>query len=319
MNKRFASLAGAVILTFSTAGLALAQDTPTTTTTTTTVSKTIQNPDGTYSIIEYPVGKQVVVNLSPTTLIPGAKGTATIIRNGDASTINLDLAGLQEGDSYTVYAVDPTGGVTMLGPVTVTNGAATASFTTPLNKFMIFLSPEGNLSAYGADTKVILRSTVPSGFAVVPVSESRPKTDAVHEKATTTSSAGGYTAPMLGVRGFKMNAWNRLRIRFADPALAGSTATVLVRPRSDMTTEIHANFHHLKKTDAVGSRIVLWAVSPDNTYTRLGQVVDTGDRNKADIHTETSLRDFGLFITIESGRESAQPAGQIIGTITVAS
>jgi len=38
---------------------------------TTTVTKTVQNPDGTYSVIEYPVGKEVAVTLNPIS-IPGA-------------------------------------------------------------------------------------------------------------------------------------------------------------------------------------------------------------------------------------------------------
>lgn len=316
MSKRLLSIAGAVVLSFAAAGLALAQDT---TTTTSTVTQTVQNPDGSYTVIEYPVGKQVVVNLTPTTVIPSAKGTATVIRRGNTSTINLNLSGLT-GDttSFNLYAVDPTGAVTSLGPITVNNGIATQTFTTPLSKFMLVLSPQSDLTSIAADTPIVLRSAVPSGFAVVPVTAGRPKTEAVHATATTTAGpTPAYNAPLLNVPAFKMNAWNRVRVNFSGP-LAGSTATMLVRPRRDQTTEIHANFHHLKKAALpAGTRLVLWAVGPDNTYTKLGQVIDTGARNKADIHTETSLKDFGLFVTAEPNAEATTPTGQIFATTTI--
>ena len=51
MSKHYLSVLGAVMLTLALATIALAQET------TTTVKKTVQNPDGTYTIIEYPAKK----------------------------------------------------------------------------------------------------------------------------------------------------------------------------------------------------------------------------------------------------------------------
>ncbi len=317
MSKRLLSIAGAVVLSFAAAGLALAQDT--TTTTTSTVTQTVQNPDGSYTVIEYPAGKQVIVDLTPTTVIPGAKGTATVIRSGNTSKINLNLSGLT-GDttSFNLYAVDPTGAVTSLGPINVTNGTATQTFTTPLSKFMLVLSPKSDLTSITPDTPIVLRSAVPSGFAVVPYAAGRPKTDAIHANATTTAApTPAYNVPMLNVPTFKMNAWNRVMVNFSGQ-LAGSRATILVRPRRDQTTEVHANFHDLMRAPLpAGTRLVLWAVAPDNTYTKLGQVIATGNRNKADIHSETSLKDFGLLVTAEPNADVVTPSGQIYGTTTV--
>ena len=50
-KKRLVSV-GAMLAIMT--GIALAQD-----------KKVIVNPDGTYTVIEYPVGKEVVVNLTP--------------------------------------------------------------------------------------------------------------------------------------------------------------------------------------------------------------------------------------------------------------
>jgi hypothetical protein len=55
---------------------------------------------------------------------------------------------------------------------------------------------------------------------------------------------------------------------------------------------------------------VLWAVSPDNKYTKLGQVVNTGKRNEAEIKSETTLTDFGLLVTLQPEGES--PAGDVV-------
>ncbi len=58
---------------------------------------------------------------------------------------------------------------------------------------------------------------------------------------------------------------------------------------------------------------MLWAVSPDNKYVKLGQVVNTGGRNEAEIRSETTLSDFGLLITLED--EHSMPAGVVVGTV----
>ena len=85
MSKHVLSVLGAAILTLAISAIALAQ------TTTTTVQKTaVQNPDGTFTIIEYPVKKEVTVNLTPVN-VTGAKGVATILRDDDGTRIKLNL------------------------------------------------------------------------------------------------------------------------------------------------------------------------------------------------------------------------------------
>ncbi|HET9788421.1 MAG TPA: hypothetical protein VFP47_14890, partial [Pyrinomonadaceae bacterium] len=60
MSKHVSVLA-AMALTLALAAVALGQ----TTTTTTTEKKVVQNPDGTYTIVEYPVKKEITVALNP--------------------------------------------------------------------------------------------------------------------------------------------------------------------------------------------------------------------------------------------------------------
>src|SRR6185295_16003955 len=160
MSKRISLLAAAALLIFSTAALSAAQTTTTTTVTPTTVTKTVQNADGTYTVIEYPVGKETIVNLDPVT-ITGAKGVATILRDDDGTRIKLNLTGIPANvTALNLYAVDPTGAITALGPVTVTNGLGTFEATTPLNRFMLVASPETALTTYDPNTKVFFRSAV---------------------------------------------------------------------------------------------------------------------------------------------------------------
>src|SRR4026208_1616629 len=98
MSKHVLSVLGAAILTLAIAAIALAQ--------TTTVTKTVQNPDGTYTIIEYPAKKEVMLNLTPVN-IPGAKGVATILRDDDGTKIKQNLTNVPaETTAVTLYAID---------------------------------------------------------------------------------------------------------------------------------------------------------------------------------------------------------------------
>src|SRR5690242_7800886 len=96
MSKKLLSLGGGLVLALSLSSASvLAQDTATktTTTTTTTARTTVQNPDGSYTVIEYPVGKEVTVDLTPNNLT-GAKGIAHVRRSANGTNVALDLSGL---------------------------------------------------------------------------------------------------------------------------------------------------------------------------------------------------------------------------------
>src|SRR5438270_12519080 len=121
MSKRLIAVLGAALLLLSLAVVSSGQ----VQTTTVTKVQTTQNPDGTYTIVEYPVGKETIVTLNPVGLT-GATGRATILRAADGTTIKLSLDKLPaEATAVNIYAVDPTGAVTMLGSVEIANDAAT--------------------------------------------------------------------------------------------------------------------------------------------------------------------------------------------------
>src|SRR5262245_608209 len=157
MSKSLTALLGAVLLIFSLAVVAAAQKT--------TVTKVVQNPDGTFTVVEYPVGKETVVTLNPIGI--KGTGTATILRDDNGATIKVNLASLPaDMTALNLYAVDPTGAVTALGPLEIANGVGTFIATTPLTKFMLFAAPDANLTAYDANTKIIFRIAVPVGLCV---------------------------------------------------------------------------------------------------------------------------------------------------------
>jgi hypothetical protein len=305
MSKRISLLAAALMI-FSSAAFVAAQQT----TTTTTVTKTVQNADGTYTVIEYPVGKETIVTLNPVT-IPGAAGTATILRDDDGTRIKLNLTGLPNDlTTLNLYAVDPAGVATSLGPIVISNGLGTFTTITPLNKFMLIASPETTLTTYDPNTKVFFRSAVPQGLAVVPVAQ-----NAVGSRvsATTTPAvASPYSVPMLGIPNFRRGTDTHLRVHF--PEFNNARANIFLEPRHDGPTTIKMRFHSLKRVPA-DKRIVLWAVAPDGTYTRLGQVVNTRNRNEAQIQTETSLKDFGLLVTLEDKNDVPNPSGPVYATV----
>jgi hypothetical protein len=304
MSKRLLYLAGCCALLAALASVSFAQ----TTTVTTTQTQAVQNPDGSWTVIQYPTGKEVVVDLAPGTTFVNAHGRAKIVRMADGTKIALDLSGLPaDATGLNLYAVDPFGKVTMLGPVTISNGVATQTFTTPLDKFMLVLSPDANLTTYAPDTAYAFRSVVPAGMAVVPL------TSAAGEKVAATTTAGAttaYTAPMLNIPTFKRGSDTIVKTRLAGP-LAGSRVNFTITPRKDGPTEIVARFHQLKNAPA-GQEYVLWAISPEGKYSKLGQVVNTGERNEAEIKSETSLADFGLLVTLQP--EGETPAGDVVIT-----
>jgi len=276
---------------------------------TTQTTKAVQNPDGSWTVIQYPAGKEVFVDFTPAPTFSTAKGRAKIMRMPDHTSVTLDLSGLPaDAAAMNLYAVDPFGKITLLGPVTFTNGVATQSFNTPLDRFMLVLSPESNLTSYTPTAAYAFRSAVPEGYAVVPM------TGASGEKVAATSTAGAttaYTAPMLGIPRYDRGDTTDVKVKLGG-ALTGSRVNFQITPRKDGPTVVVARFHELKEAPA-GQIYVLWAVSPDNKYTKLGQVVNTGRRNEAEIKSETTLPDFGLLITLQP--EGEAPAGDVVGTV----
>jgi hypothetical protein len=333
MRKHALSVWGAVVLTLALAAIALGQ--------TTTVTKTVQNPDGTYTIIEYPVKKEVTLALTPVN-VAGAKGVATILRDDDGTRIKLNLTGVPaDTTAMTLYAVDDQGVVTALGPVTIANGTGTLAATTPLSKFMLFASPESAVTAYDANTKVFFRSAVPDGFTVIPVA--RPGDEKVAAvgapvsataQTTTTTTPGAvvsspsgttvvipmtetkttYSAPLLNIPSYKTGDDTKIKVDFTG-ALTGARANVFITPRKDGPTEVKMRFHDLKEAPA-GQKYIVWAVSPDNQFTKIGEVINTGGRNEAEIRSEVALPDFGLIVTMESA-VGAMPVGPAVGTIHI--
>jgi len=370
MRKSLTAILGVTVLLVSLTAIAHAQ---TTQTTTVTKVQAVQNPDGTYTIVEYPVGKETIVTLNPVG-ITGATGTATILRDANGATIKVNFTKLPADlAAVNLYAVDPTGAVTMLGPVEVANGVGTFMTTAPISKFMLFASPDASLTAYDANTKIIFRSAVPTGFTVIPISKDQAVGEQVAATAavpvatepvttapvttapvatapvatapvatapvvaapvvaatvttgnvTTTTAVvaptSDYTVPMLGIPTFKKGDESKLKIDFTGPA-EGARANLFVEPhKNGKMTSVRMHFHDMKEAPK-GLAYILWAVSPDNQFQRLGSIVNVRGRNEAEIQSETAFEDFGLLLTTEDVSTSAtvlvKPAGARVGVITL--
>ena len=316
-NKAITLFAGAVLV-LSTAALALGQE-PTTTTVTqtpTTVTKTVQHPDGTFTVIEYPVKKEVKVMLNPVAPIKST-GFATILRDDDGTRIVLNVSDVPaDVTGINLYAVDDAGVVSLLGPIAITNGAGTLTTTTKLSKFMLIASPEASLPAYDPNTKILFRSTVPEGFALIPHT-----TNPVGEKVAASTTEGAtpastYTVPMLNIPAYKKGDDTKMKVNFSG-ALTGARANVFIKPRKDGPAEVNLRFHELKDAPA-GKIFTLWAVSPDNKFVKLGQILNTPGRNEAEIKSEVALADFGLLVTIEDATGTSEnPLGPTIGVVQI--
>ena len=206
-------------------------------------------------------------------------------------------------------------------------GAGTFTANANLSRFMLVLSPQSGLTAMPAATQVALRGAVPEGLAVVPRSggesaeESAAASNAyavAEEVASdpTTATAGeesDYDVPLLGITSLRRGAETQLKSRLSGDLSATPTA-VHVKPLRSGETEVRVRFHNLSVPEN-GAGYVLWAVSPDKTFTRLGHV-DRPDRKKtARIEARTALRDFGLFITAESDAQAQAPSGPTVALV----
>ncbi|MEP6569514.1 MAG: hypothetical protein ABJC10_07040 [Acidobacteriota bacterium] len=334
MSKSISVLAAALLVSSSAAFVAaqtttttvtpkptvIVTQTPTTTVTQTptTVTKTIQNADGTYTVIEYPLKKETVVTLTPVSLT-GAKGVATILRDDDGTRVVLNLTEVPaDVTAINLYAVDDTGAVSLLGPVVIANGTGKFSATTPLSKFMLFAAAEDTLTAYDPNVKVFFRSAVPEGFAVIPHTMSATGETVSATTTSGTTPASVSTVPMLNIPAFKKGDDTKIKIDFTG-AMSGARANVFIEPHNGKATEVKMVFHELKEAPT-GQTYILWAVSPDNQFFKLGQIANIKGKNEAEIKANTTLADFGLLVTMEDFgvlKTIVMPAGPRLSVIQI--
>lgn len=301
-KKTFLGL-GLVLILSIFSSLAIAQETVTKTTTT-TKKEIVQNPDGTWTVIEYPVNKEVTVELSPGTTLKGASGIAKIMRSDSDTAVNLSLTGLSSDlNKIYVYAIDPSGAISLLGPLDVANGLAASTFTTPLNQFMLVLSPTESMTSYDTNSTVAFRSGLPSGYAVVP--RAITSTGGAKQVASTEPVSSSYEVPMLNVPSFNGKT-TEIRIAFSGE-LAGLKGKAYIDSKKGGSTQVKMRFDDMKMAPK-DKRFVLWASSPDGKFTKLGQVVNAGKRQESEIRSETALPDFGLLVTMEDV-DVEQPSG----------
>lgn len=297
----------AAVLSIGSISIVAAQDT------TTTKKEVVVNRDGTYTVIEYPVGKEVMVNLVPGSTLSGSKGLARIVRAADGTKVYVDVSGVPATTTnYYAYAVDPEGVVSTLGPVTFKDGVATAEFMTPMNQFMVVLSPNEGLTAIDPSS-ILFHSEVPAGYTVVPRRVSDVKGVAItRTTTTTTTSPAAYTVPLLNVPAFG-DKEREVKLKFGGD-LKNLEAKAFI-DKEEGVTKVRMRFADLKQVPA-GKRFTLWTSSSDGKYNKLGQVVNSGRNDEAEIRSETDMADFGLFLTVEDA-DVMVPTSRIYSVFSV--
>lgn len=279
----------------------------------TVVKKTevVQNADGSYTVIEYPVGKEVTINLTPVTTVTGSTGVARVMRAADGTKVWVDLSGVPATTSTMyAYAVDPSGVPTLLGPISVEGGLAKAEFATPMNQFMLVVSPTEGLTALDTATPVFYRSSLPTGYAIVPRRVSENRVVAVAPSVISRETPG-YDVPMLNISTFG-DREREVKMKFSGE-LEGLEATANI-DRKKGATKVKMRFADMNKVPK-NKRFTLWTYSADGTYTKLGHVINSGKRDEAEIKSETSLTDFGLFVTAEDA-DVAVPTSRTYSVFT---
>lgn len=276
--------------------------------------------DDTWTVIEYPEGQEVLVQLMPTAFMPDAKGTARVKRNGNETQVHLDAQGLKGDEiNYEIYIVDMLGNASVLGTLTTSDGAGAFNATIALTKFMIVVSPETDLNTIDPETKVALRSAVPPGFTVVP-KEQNDEPDHVRTKASNSqleaveTEISDYDIPLLGINSLRRGASTTMRANFSS-GFEGTRASIDIKPQKNGPTKIQMRISNLKDAPA-GTQYVIWQVTPAKSFSLLGNLTSTGRKNETKIDAESALADFGLFITLESSDTTpSSPTGKLVAMI----
>ena len=205
----------------------------------------------------------------------------------------------------------------MLGPITVNNGTGTFTTTTPLTRFMLFASPETNLTSYSATAPMIFRSGVPEGLAVIPLARTGEGPGAATGERVAATAAPSYSIPMLGIASFPKKKETTMHLNVAD-TFHLRRATVFITPNFNNkgATRVKAKFHELSDVQQ-GAYLTLWAVGPDGSFMNLGSTTNTGHPNVATIDTDRNntnvpFTDFGLFMTVEPSGTVKTPSGPIV-------
>jgi len=296
MHKLSKNLTFSILLALSLAFSAAAQ----------TEKQVVVNSDGSYSVIEYPVDKEVTVKLVPMTGVTST-GMARVMRTANGTKVYFDVNGApSDWTKVYAYAVDPTGASTYLGPITFTDGIGKAEFMTPNNQFMLVVAPNEGLTTYDPSTGYIFRSEVPAGYSIVP----RGKVALSSGVASDVVVATSYEVPMLGVSKFKGKT-TEVRLKF-DGELKGLQAKAYIKPVGGKT-QIRMTFDDLQKVP-MDKRFVLWTSGPEG-YNKIGQVIHKGPKDTSEIRGETALSDFGLFLTVED-TDVTRPTSRIYSTFT---
>jgi hypothetical protein len=163
-------------------------------------------------------------------------------------------------------------------------------------------------TAAAATVAPTVTAAVPAVTAVIPTAES------------VVAAATDYTVPMLGIPAFKKGDDTKLKINFTG-AMEGARANIFIEPhKKGKTTEVRMRFHDLKEAPK-GTAYILWAISPDNQFAQLGQIVNVKGRNEAEIKSDVTFDDFGLLLTTEDLGTTRgtiiKPSGQRVGVIQI--
>ncbi len=273
--------------------------------------------DDTWTVVEYPEGQEIVVELNSPSR--SAKGSARVLRGGNEVTIIVVVNGLNQEDSAQhVYVVDSMGNASLLGDLTLADGAGSLDAKTALSKFMLVVSPEDELTTIGPETKVALRSAIPNGFTVVAkdksddlaTADSSPET--LTEPGMAMAETPDYDVFLLNVGSLKRGSNTMLKANFSG-GFAGIRASIEIKPQKNGPAQIKMRFINLKEPPE-GTQYVLWQAAPDNSYSILGRLPQADKKNETRMNVETSAPDFGLFITFENA-DASTPAGSIVATI----
>lgn len=119
--------------------------------------------------------------------------------------------------------------------------------------------------------------------------------------------------PVLDLRGVE-NKTGGFSLSFSD-RMQGVRGDVSVSSRQTGVAHIRMRLDQMMRAPS-DRRLVLWAFSAHGRYLKLGQIINLGERPNAEIWSETYLREFDVFLTLEKSDVSV-PTGPVAAAFRV--
>jgi hypothetical protein len=136
-----------------------------------------------------------------------------------------------------------------------------------------------------------------------------PRTTAAPSTSASTSVLS--LVSLLDIHKLEPRKKTKMKVAYRETLQAHQRAAIFLTLENDGKTLIQLRFFDMPNN----TNVVLWAVTTDRNVVRLAGITISPRDSQNRFQTETSLSDFGLFLTVEDRVDPDAPSGEIIAKV----